>query len=208
MKNSLDASDEAGFTLAELMISMLIFLVLSSGVFALIIEMERAAGYQAEVQAVLNNSRLAIQTVGRLLRQAGNDPGNSGLAGITIVSPSELRVRADITGSAGAGNPDKGDPDGDTVDSGEDVTIRYNSAGRSLELVPDGGPAQIVALDISDVRFDYYDSSGSTTSNSADVRRIGVSVSGSATTPDPRSRQVFAVTLSSEFHVQNQWAGL
>ena len=47
MKNSLDASDEAGFTLAELMISMLIFLVLSSGVFALIIEMERAAGYQA-----------------------------------------------------------------------------------------------------------------------------------------------------------------
>lgn len=125
-----------------------------------------------------------------------------------IVSPSELRVRADITGSAGAGNPDKGDPDGDTVDSGEDVTIRYNSAGRSLELVPDGGPAQIVALDISDVRFDYYDSSGSTTSNSADVRRIGVSVSGSATTPDPRSRQVFAVTLSSEFHVQNQWAGL
>lgn len=77
MKNSLDASDEAGFTLAELMISMLIFLVLSSGVFALIIEMERAAGYQAEVQAVLNNSRLAIQTVGRLLRQAGNDPGTA-----------------------------------------------------------------------------------------------------------------------------------
>ena len=55
-----------------------------------------------------------MQTVEQYIRQAGNDPFCTGVAGIAIVSTEEIQIRSDLTGSAGPGNPDKGDPDGDT----------------------------------------------------------------------------------------------
>jgi hypothetical protein len=191
----------SGFALTEFLISALILLATSCAIFNMLMEVQRTASYQSEVQSVLSATQIAMQTVERHIRQAGNDPLQSGVAGITIVSSQEMRIQSDLTGSAGPGDPDKGDPDGDIRDSGESVTIRYNSRTRSLEIVPDGGPAQIVASGISYLSFTYYNAGGGTAASGSEVRKIGVSISGTSLLPNPRTRQIFGVQISSDIQV-------
>jgi type II secretory pathway component PulJ len=194
-------NNQEGYSLAEFLIASLILLVIASAVFTMLFEIQRSASYQAEVQSVLNNSRIAMQTVKRYIRQAGNDPLDSGLPGITIVSAKELQIRSDLTGSSGTGNPDKGDPDGDIDDPGENITIRYNNRSRSLEVVPEGGPPQIVAGYISELSFQYYDADGRFATSGSDVRKIAVTVSGSTLQRNPQTRQIFGITLTSEVRI-------
>jgi len=194
-------NNESGFTLAEFLTSALILLVISASVFRELSDTQSSAAYQSEVQAVLDNTRIAMQLVERQIRQAGNDPFQTGISGITIISASQLRTQSDVTGSCGAGNPDKGDPDGDITDSNEDVTIRYNEAARTLELVPDGGPAQIVAGYISGLSFQYFDTDGNVTGIGSEVRRITVTISGSGLQPNPQTHEQFGVQITSNIEI-------
>jgi type II secretory pathway pseudopilin PulG len=192
---------EAGFTLAEFLIATLILFVVASGIFATLTEMQCATGFQTEMQSVLNNTQVAMQTAERYIRQAGNDPFGCGLTGITIVSPTEVRIQSDLTGSAGPGNPDKGDPDGDFDDTGENITIRFNNRSRSIEIIPKGGPAQILAGSIYDLSFQYYDANDDPTNGSREVRKIVITLSGSSLSSNPLTRQVFGVKLRSEVRI-------
>jgi type II secretory pathway pseudopilin PulG len=203
MNKSCLPCDPSGFTLTELLISTLILFLASAAVFSVLAEIQHTAGYQAEIQSVLNNTQIAMQIVQRYIRQAGNDPLNCGVVGITIVGPEEMRIQSDLTGSAGPGHPDKGDPDGDTGDSAENVAIRYNNNTRSLEVVPVGGPAQIIAGNISGVTFSYYDAAGGAAATAAEVRTIGISISGASLKPNPRTHQVFGVQLNSAIQLSS-----
>lgn len=193
--------DASGFSLVEFLLSSLILVVVSMSVFGVLTNVQRTSSYQTEVQGVLDNTRTAMDSVTHILMQAGNDPLKVGLEGITITSATEVRVQSDLTGSAGGGNPDKGDPDGDAADSGEDVTIRYNSGAQTLELVPAGGSAQTLAANISAFSMQYFDAAGGVvtgTGPAPSVRRISVSVTGASTLPDPQTRQVFSVRMTSD----------
>jgi hypothetical protein len=194
-------NSQSGFGLAEFLMATLILLITASLVYRLIVEVQRSTGYQTEVQSVLNNTRIAIQTAGRYIRQAGNDPEGSGLAAITIISPTEVRIQSDLTGSGSPANPDKGDPDGDTMDPYEDVTLRYNGMTRSLEIVPDSGPAQVIAGYLSGLSFRYYDAEGRETATGNDVRKINVRISGSSLLPDPQTGKIFGIQVSSDFRL-------
>src|SRR5262245_5519655 len=187
--------DDSGFSLVEFLISSAIVLVICGSIFGVLAETQRLAAYQSEVQSVLENTCLALETVERLIRQAGNDPMGTGLSGLTIVSSSEIRLRSDLTGSAGA---DKGDPDGDVSDSGEDVTIRYDSSARSLELIPHPGSAQAFASYVSAFSMQYYDSAGVATTRGDEVRRIRIDITGATTRANPKSREIFSLQLASE----------
>jgi hypothetical protein len=199
--DSVQTNDQSGLGLAEFLVSALILLVIAASVFGLLSEIQRKTGYQAEVQSVLNNTRLAMQLVGRYIRQAGNDPLGRGFTGITIFEPSRVGIASDLTGSESPGNPDKGDPDGDTLDSGEDVIIHCNSATRSLEIVHGGSSAQVVAGYISGLSFQYYDSKGGAAAAASDVRTIKVTISGTSLLLDPDTHTSFGVELNSDFHV-------
>jgi len=191
-------SDHSGFSLAEFVVASLILIVVSAALFTLLGSTQRTASYQTEVQAVMANVRVAMDTVERILRQAGNDPLNVGIEGVAITSSTEVRIRTDLTGSAGGSNPDKGDPDGDTSDSGEDLTIRYNSTAKTLEVVPGGGSAQTVAAYITAFTLQYYDANGATTSTGANVKRINISMSAGSTLPNPQTGQTFSIQLASD----------
>jgi Tfp pilus assembly protein PilV len=195
------SNNESGFTMAEFLTTAFILLAISGSIFRSLSDTQSSAAYQSEVQAVLDNTWIAMQLVERHIRQAGNDPLDAGIAGTTIISSSQLRIRSDLTGSSGAGNPDKGDPDGDITDSNEDITIRYNEAARTLELVPDGGPAQTVAGYISGLSFQYFDANGNVTTVGSEVRRISVSISGSSLQPNPQTHELFAVRISSNIEI-------
>ncbi len=199
--NSPKLADESGFTLSEFLIAACILLVISASLFQTLTDTQSGASYQSEVQSVLDNTRMAMQLIERCIRQAGNDPFQTGLSGIAIISASELRIRSDLTGSGGASNPDKGDPDGDTADSNEDISIRYNATARTIELVPDGGPAQSVAGYISGLLFQCLDANGNITHVGSEVRMIRVSISGSSLQPNPRTRQIFGIQVTSNIAI-------
>lgn len=199
--NPFGFQSQSGFTLAEFLIVATVSLVISSSIFSMLFELQNAGSNQAEVQSVLGNAHSAMLTVERYIRQAGNDPLGIGVTGITIVSGEEIQVRSDLTGSAGPSNPDKGDPDGDVDDSGESVVIRYNSRTRSLEIVPEGGSAQIVAGFITGLAFQFYDSDGNLTSTSKDVRKVGITMSAAGVQPDQRTGKVFGMQIKSEIEI-------
>jgi type II secretory pathway component PulJ len=194
-------NNESGFTIAELLTSAFILLVISASVFRSLSDTQSSAAYQSEVQAVLDNTRIAMQLIERHIRQAGNDPFEAGINGITIIGVGQLRIQSDLTGSSGAGNPDKGDPDGDITDSNEDVTIQYNKTARTLEIVPEGGPAQAVASYISGLSFQYFDANGNITNIGSEVRKITVSISGSSLQPNIQTREQFGVQITSDIEI-------
>jgi hypothetical protein len=187
--------DDSGFSFLEFVISSAILLVICASVFNVLADTLRTASYQTEVQSVVEHTRLALETVERILCQAGNDPNGAGLAGLTILSSSEVRVRSDLTGSAGT---DKGDPDGDSSDSGEDVTIRYDGATRSLELVPHPGSAQSVANNITAFSLRFYDAADAVTTTDAEVHRVRIAITGATATANPQTREVFSLELASD----------
>jgi hypothetical protein len=189
--------NESGFSLMEFTVSAVILLVLSIVIFSTLNKIQCTAAYQADTQAVLDNTRIALQVVERCIRQSGNDPFHSGFNAISVVSSSEMRIRSDITGSADPGNSNKGDPDGDINDSGEDLTIRYNSNKRRIEMISPNGPAQIIADNIAGFSLQYFDTEGNETHTGKDVRKIKVTISGSAVQKDMQTEELFGVQMES-----------
>jgi type II secretion system protein J len=195
------ANDESGFSLAEMLMASAILLIISLAVFGALNGIQKTAGYQAEVQAVLDNTRNALQIMERCIRQAGNDPYKKGFEAISIVGPTEFRMRSDITGSAGPGNANKGDPDGDINDSGENLSIRYNSREKRLEMISRNGPAQIIAENISGLSLQYFDAEGNPTGIGDLVHRITVKIKGTSIYKDPKTRECFGVELESTVRI-------
>lgn len=190
---------EEGFSLAELLVCVLVFSALGAALFALLGELQQKAAFQAETRSVVQDTRLALDTVERFVRQAGNDPLGTGIEGVTLRGSSSVRLRTDIKGDAGG---DKGDPDGDSGDSDEDVLLRFNPAAGTLEMVSGSGPPQIVAGRISDLAFRYYNESGGIAAGGERVCRIGITLRGATLFADPRTGRRHGVELEGEVRVR------
>ena len=203
--------DESGFSLAEFLIASVILLVIAASVFGMMAETQRASSYQSEIQSVLQNTRIAMSTLERYIRQAANDPirtpsdpsfAETGFSeetqGVTIVSASEIRLRTDITGSA------QGDPDDDSGDAEEDMTIRYNSTTLSIEITPTGGTAQPVANNITALSMTCYDAAGAVTTVGANVHKIRVSLTGASALPNPQTGYPFGQQLISDIRLSGR----
>jgi len=199
---------QSRFGLAEFPISALIFLMPAFSVFVRLSKIQSKSNYQNEIQAVLNNTRHAIQIVGRYLRQAENDPMGIGLSGRTVVSPSEVRITSDLTGSSSPENPVKGDPDEDANDSRENVTSRYNDATRSLEIIPQGGLAQIVAGYIPGLSFRFCYCAGGPIVTVQDVGKINITVEDLSLSADPENHRILGLQPGSDFHAETRCEGL
>jgi type II secretory pathway pseudopilin PulG len=181
----------------ELLISTLILGILTASLFPMLNDLQRETAYRSETQAVLDNIRVAIETLEKYIRQAGNDPHGIGFQGVTIVSDQAVTIRADLKGSI---SPDKGDPNGDVAGPDETVTLRFNPVNQSVEVVA-GGTAQIVCNRIGDLKFRYYDADGNLTTDGSRVRRIVVTISGLAGWPKPGTREVFGIELEREIRI-------
>lgn len=192
-------TDESGFSLAEMLMSSAILLVISLALFGALNGIQQTARCQAEIHMVLDNARNALQATERYIRHAGNDPLRTGLEAISIVSPTEVRIRSDITGSR---RRSKGDPDGDTDDSRENILLRFNSRLKRLEMVSRNGPAQIIAENISDFSLRYFDKDGNQTNIGRMIHKITISISGTSIYTDPRTGKPFGVKLESTVRIR------
>jgi type II secretory pathway pseudopilin PulG len=191
---------ESGFALTEFLISTVVILVLSAGLFTMLTDVQSTAGYQTEVLNVMENTRTAMNIIGRDIMQVGNNPRSAVFTPIPMASATQVQICADLTGLAGGS---QGDPDGDVLDENEDIIIRHNQSNRSIELVAANGTVQTLADHISGLTLQYLDADGNTTTVPANVRLIRVSISGSSTVANPRTRKTFGLTITGDFTLPN-----
>ena len=192
---------ESGFALAEFLVSTVIVLGLSAGVFTMLTNVLSTSGYQTEVLSVMEHTRVAMSTLERYIVQAGNNPRSAAFTPVTITSATQVQLCSDLTGSAG-GN--QGDPDGDIGDANEDVTIRYNATGRSIELVAADGTTRTLAQYISGFALEYLDQNGSATTDGANVRTIRITINGTSAVANARTGKTFGLTLTGVATLPNR----
>lgn len=193
-----------GFSLPEMLVASCLLALISAAAFAMLGDLQRTASLQTDMQSALESAMVSLDLIGRFLRQAGNDPHGTSITALAVLSPDEFRVRADCTGSAAPGNPDKGDADGDTDDAYEDIVIRRDRSADTLVLVTAGGGAQTVAENISALAVEFFDSSGNGSASGAGAACARITVTGSCRTVDPRTRRPAGLQLSCDILLQGR----
>ncbi|MBW1800742.1 MAG: prepilin-type N-terminal cleavage/methylation domain-containing protein [Deltaproteobacteria bacterium] len=151
-----------GFTLVEVLVTIVIAGVVMAGVYSAYYAQQRSYSTQQQVVAVQQNIRAAMYFMERDIRMAGYDPTDDAGAVISTADPNVFEFTYDYDGDG-------------TIGSGE--TIRYEtypSGGITCLRRTPGGSA--VAEHVDALNFVYLDESGSPTSTIEEIRAVQVTL--------------------------------
>ena len=182
---------QEGFSLIEILVSLALLSMVLGGVAGLLVQnsrINRAEQMSAEVQS---NARNCLSMIVQALRTAGWDPRNAGFAAVALdPSPSNtanyIEVFADLN------------EDGDTSDTGEHVTIRWNVDRIEWRTDP-SQPYVTLADSISnDADGDGTAETMFVADSTSHPTNVMVRITARSPVPDPRSGQYIRYTVSSE----------
>jgi hypothetical protein len=106
---------------------------------------------------------------------AGYKPNAGGFNGVTY-STTQLMIQADL------------DSDGAISTSStanEQIRYVFDSANQRITRAVGSGSAQVIAEHISAFTFSYLDTNGTTTTVTADIRQVSISITALTAKPDP-----------------------
>lgn len=151
------AKTRSGFTLIELMISMLLLSVVLGAVTSVVLSMQKSYIRQRQVAGSDDALRSAETTLLSVLRSAGANP-------LTIAgSSSSPQLQANPLGHTTFDNvravADFNPADGDTTDPLEDVTVSVANDTLYVRWQA-GGATEPAAYGIRSLLFEYYASNG------------------------------------------------
>ena len=196
--------DRGGFTLVELLITMVIGGVIITAVYSAYLAQQRTYTEQEQVVEMQQNIRAALDRMTRDIRTAGFDPTRSAGAKITTALPGQFSFTRDITDDAGTGPSDGkiGPPGpGEQIDFGFKVSEDADRDGRLDDTNGDGilnevaslgrqsnnaGGYQPIAENIQAIEFRYLDKNGNVTANLNKIYALQVSILARAAYPDPK----------------------
>lgn len=170
----------AGFTLAEMMISIVLLAVVVGGLMSVVVSVQRDYVRQRGINHGQENLRAGESAVTTVLRSSRADPFETGSA---LLDPDPLGHGAfDNVRVVSDYNP----ADGDFADPLEDVTF-WIEADTLMARWQAGGADQPLAWPVSLLDFEYYDSEGNALASASqvvDASRVRVRL---AADPGPRS---------------------
>jgi type IV pilus assembly protein PilW len=140
----------SGFTLVELLITLLIFSVVSTAIYTSYLTQQKTYITQGQVTAMQQSIRTGMYHLERELRMAGFDPHNTAKSGFLIANSDELQISADLNEN-GTLLKDGG-PSFDT-----DENIHYAIVENSLKRKSGIGYLQPLAENIDAINFIYLD---------------------------------------------------
>ncbi len=166
---------DQGFTLIEMLISLLIGTILVSAIYAAFQAQQRVLLVQNGVVETQQNARAIIETVTRDVQMAGYDPELSGLFGITKAGLTELTITKDTTGDGSLTSGEKetvaytfdAESNGEASDSDGDSFYRDND---------DDNGSLAVADNIQAIEFIYLDENENETSILSNIRSVQISI--------------------------------
>jgi len=156
----------AGFTLIETLVAILVLTILMAGVFS---EINKAQSYYKVEGAkvdVTQPQRQFIDTFTRDLHQAGfptqasAGPGNVAAQGLTAFSNTSLTFDGDLDGTGII----------------QTVTYKYDAAGCACITRAAGGATSTAIEQLTAASFTGYDATGAVSTTPANIRSIEVSV--------------------------------
>jgi prepilin-type N-terminal cleavage/methylation domain-containing protein len=165
---------EAGFSLVELTIAMVVMLVLMAVVSSLLFRAMSVRTRESQTSDALASSQAALNVMSREISNSGfglfNPATKKADNGIIVADSDATRIhfRANLTNVedySASMNP------GQTNDPGEEVTYFHDPDTRSIvRYDPHGTPQTAVVVSrISEVTFKYWNYSGTGTITSSDV---------------------------------------
>jgi len=162
----------SGFTLVELLIALALTGVVLGAAVTTFVAQRWSYARQEHVTAMTQGTRAAMEMVTRDVRMAGYNPARTSFDGITY-DPTHIHIRADLNG------------DGDTAEANETIVYAYNTATHQLMRETDGS-SQPIAEHIEAFTVDYVDGAGTSTTTTANIRQIRITITARTATPDPR----------------------
>lgn len=196
-------NNSGGFSLAELLVAMLIGLLILFAVYEAFTVQNRNFKTLAINAEMVQNASVGLDLIVRELRMAGYNPTdtlnlcqgtntatNTPCAGITAIAGNSISFTADLNDNGNL-TPNSTNPD-------ENITYNvYNSGGVMYLGRTANGSLQPVVMNITDLSFNYYDGSNQTTTNLALIRKLRVSIT--AQTAQPVLNNVYqTITFSSD----------
>lgn len=143
---------QGGFTLLELMISMIILIVLMASVFPLMMGGQRSfQGQQANADAMAN-ARFAMDRLSELVRNAGYNPQGANFQAVTLgTGGTSITIRSDLNGD---GNITGTLGNGSLVTQPEALTISLNGSDVVMTDLNQNPPlATPIAQDVQALSF-------------------------------------------------------
>lgn len=171
-------SDQRGFTMAELLVAMVLSMLVLGGAVSLTSQVQQGYRRQIEEAAAEQEGRYALDWVSRLIRSAANDPYNLSVLHLTtpgecpnnptvftglILDPNLDGTHDDIRLQTDSNPPDRllGGTTGNCNQPNEDVTVSYDATARAITFLDNnlGGAATIrTEAVITGMQFIYRDS--------------------------------------------------
>jgi type IV pilus assembly protein PilW len=157
-----------GFTLTELMVAMAISMAVLAAITTTFMTQTKIYNAQEQINEMEQNARGALDVITRELKMAGYKPNGGSFVGITY-STSQLRIQADLIGN-----------DGLTTGANEDIIYSHDNSNK--QILRNGA---VLADNITAFTFSYLDSAGASTSISANIRQVSISITAQTAHPDP-----------------------
>jgi Tfp pilus assembly protein PilW len=205
---------EAGFSLVELMVAMVVSIMVVGGAALLASQMQSSYRGQLEAAAAQQEGRYALQWIERYLRAAGNNPYRLQTtpcpAAGTVVAPIQpnpngsIRLQMDanptdglIGGAAGACN-----------EPNEDVTISYDAANNTITVLDNntGNQQPLPRTDtvITGLQFVYRNPNRQITTVAANVAFVETRVQVRTKLDNQNLGTPTIQTVSSEVRVRSR----
>jgi len=205
--------DARGFTLVEMLLSILILAIVSAGVLSTFNNSQLSYQSHQDVAEVISKSRFSMDQLMTYFRQAGNDPegylASNTISPIEILGTGHVRINSDLTGAvpdpSDPTDPLKstGDPDGTLDNLYEQVIARYDSAQQRIYL-DIGYGEEILASEISSFDLTFYDSAGNTTTTESDIVRVRAELVADSAGVNLESGKVQTMTLGSSVMLRSK----
>lgn len=188
--------DDKGFTLVELMISMLVGLVVLGAAYTLFTVQSSHLTNQAQLASAYQNARIAIEMMCREISMAGYNQTTSPsitamshctnaliadgtpCAGITSASANAISFTADLNGNGNATS--------DSTNPNENITYSlYSPSGgvQSLGRTSNGTTNPVVEY-VEALNFTYENISGSNATELSEIRRVKITIRTRSATED------------------------
>jgi len=164
-----------GFTLTELMVSMGIGMAMLAAVTTTVMLQTKTYNAQQQINEMEQNARGVLDVITRELKMAGYKPNGGSFSGVTY-STTQLMIQTDLDASGGIST---------STTANEQITYAYDSTNKQITRAVGTGGALVLADNITAFTFSYLDSTGASTTTSANIRQVSISITARTANPDP-----------------------
>jgi type II secretory pathway pseudopilin PulG len=187
-----------GFTIVEMMVSLVLTLFASIAMASYLIQSMQTNKSAQIAMATQANARNCMSMIQAVLRNAGWDPRDVGIPAVALDptpagTDNYIEVFADLNG------------DGDTADANEDITIRHHNDTIEWKTTAAATTYVVLADSITnDANQDGTIEPMFTPDSTTNPKRITIRITARSYVPDPRTKQFVTYTMTSDVVLRGQ----